>query len=288
MPRVLIIGKNGMLGHDLQKVFAQEDFVALGRADLDITQKDAVFERLMTIQPDIVINAAGYTDVDGAETEQDQADLINGYAAGILAKASREIAATFVHFSTDYVFDGNKVEGYREEDKTCPINAYGSSKELGEKLILEEMEMESYPNQPAGKYFLIRTSWLFGLHGHNFVDTMLQLAAKQKRPKKITVVNDQFGKPTYTLDLAHQIKWLVESKEYPSGMYHITNEGVVSRSDFAKTIFNLKQLPVNVVPCSSSEYATITKRPAHSALINTKLPPLRPWQEALQEYLAGN
>ncbi len=276
-----------MLGHDLQKVFAQEDFVALSSKELDVTQKDAVFERLMTIQPNIVINAAGYTDVDGAETEQDKADLVNGYAAGILAKASREIGATLVHFSTDYVFDGKKTQGYVEEDKTSPINAYGNSKELGEKLILEEMEYESYPNQSAGKYFLIRTSWLFGLNGDNFVNTMLKLAAKQKRKRggEITVVNDQVGKPTYTHDLAHQIKWLVESKEYPSGIYHITNEGTTSWYEFAKAIFGLKNLPMDVIPCSSAKYAAMAKRPAHSALINTKLPQLRPWQDALLEYL---
>lgn len=291
MSRILILGKDGMLGHDLRKAFAGEDFVALGTQDLDITQKDAVFACLMSIQPDIVINAAGYTDVDGSETESEKADLVNGYAAGIVAKASREIAATLVHFSTDYVFDGEKPEGYREEDKTSPINAYGNSKELGEKLVLEEMEYEAYPNQPAGKYFLIRTSWLFGLHGDNFVNKMLKLAQKQqqkrKLEKKIDVVSDQFGKPTYALDLAQQVKWLVESKEYPSGIYHITNEGATSWYEFAGRIFDLKKLPIDVVPCSSATYAARAKRPAYSSLINTKLPPLRSWQEALQEYLAS-
>lgn len=302
-----------MLGNDLQKIFKDCDFIALNSKELDITKRDDVFARFMTIQPEIVINAAAYTDVDGAEKAADIADVINGYAVGVLAKASREINAVFVHFSTDYVFDGETRHGHREDDKTSPINAYGRSKELGEKLVLEEMELQAWPNQAAGKYFIIRTSWLFGGHGDNFVNKMIKMIqedlkkdleelekdtkarGKKNRTEKvllesepqklIEVVDDQFGKPTYTLDLARQVRWLLESKEYPSGIYHIVNENITNRYDFAKTILNLAKLPIFILPCSSKDYVTAAKRPKYAALMNTKLPPLRSWQEALEDYI---
>lgn len=272
-----------MLGHDLLKVFAKQDVIAMGSSDLDVTDQERVFEEFMTIQPDVVINATGYTNVDLAEKEIEKANEVNGYAVGILAKASREIGAILVHFSTDYVFDGQKAEGYKEEDITNAINAYGRSKELGEKLLVEEMELQEDMHEPEGKYFLIRSSWLFGKHGKNFVDTMLKLGKEQKELK---VVDDQHGKPTYTLDLARQVKFLLDTREYPSGIYHITNEEETSWYDYAKAIFSLYKAKVNVLPCSSKEYVRPAERPQHSSLINTKLPPLRPWKEALAEYLS--
>lgn len=281
--RVLVLGKNGMLGHDILKVFAKDDVIALGSADLDITDQEDVFEQFMTIQPDVVINATGYTNVDLAEKEKEKADEVNGYAVGVLAKAAREIGATFVHFSTDYVFDGSIARGYHEEDVTKPLNAYGSSKELGEKLLVEEMELQQDMYEPEGKYFLIRTSWLFGKHGKNFVDTMIKLGKEQK---EIKVVNDQHGKPTFTLDLARQVKFLLDTREYPSGIYHIVNEEETTWYDFAKEIFALYKSKVSVVPCTSAEYPRPAKRPQYSSLTNTKLPPLRPWKEALAEYLS--
>lgn len=280
--RVLILGKNGMLGHDLVKVFAKDDVIALGSADLDITEQERVFEEFMTIQPDVVINATGYTNVDQAEKEVEKANEVNGYAVGVLAKAAREIGATLVHFSTDYVFDGGNSKGYKEEDVTNPLNAYGRSKELGEKLLIEEMEVQQDMYEPEGKYFLIRTSWLFGKHGKNFVDTMLKLGKEQKELK---VVNDQHGKPTYTLDLARQVKFLLQTREYPSGIYHVTNEEETTWYDYAKAIFSLYKAKVSVLPCTSKEYKRPAERPQYSSLINTKLPPLRPWKEALAEYL---
>jgi len=284
--RVLILGKNGMLGHDLVKVFSKDDVIALGSSDLDVTDQERVFEEFMTIQPDVVINATGYTNVDLAEKEIAKADEVNGYAVGVLAKASREIGATFVHFSTDYVFDGEQENGYREEDATGPINAYGRSKELGEMLLVEEMEMQQPDmHEPDGKFFLIRTSWLFGKHGKNFVDTMLKLGNEQK---EIKVVNDQHGKPTYTLDLARQVKFLLDTHEYPSGIYHVMNEEETTWYDFAKAIFALYKADVSVLPCASSAMKTEKRaamRPRFSTLLNTKLPPLRPWREAVAEYL---
>ena len=280
--RYLILGKDGMLGHDLEHVFGNEDFVAYGLNDLDITDHDAVSAKLMTVEPDVVINATGYTNVDLAEKEEEKANKINGYGVGLLAKTCREIEATLVHFSTDYVFNGQKKAGYKEEDVTGPVNAYGRSKALGEKLLTDEMDKMEELSQKEGNYFLIRTSWLVGHHGKNFVNTILETA---KKKKKVEVVNDQFGKPTFTLDLCRQVKWLLNSKEYPSGIYHITNEGVTSWYDFAREIFKLAGVSANVVACASEDFPRPAVRPQYSALINSKLPPLRPWNEALKEYL---
>lgn len=280
--RILILGKDGMLGHDLEATFRNDDYIAFGLNDLDVTNKEQVFEKFMTVQPDVVINATGYTNVDLAEAEEEKANLVNGYAVGILARACREVGATFVHFSTDYVFPGLKKHGYGEEDALEPVNAYGRSKALGEKLLVEEMELMDSEDQQEGNYFLIRTSWLYGAHGKNFVDTMLDLG---KQKKELKVVSDQHGRPTFSLDLCQQVKWLINTNDYPSGIYHVTNEGTTTWHDLAVEIFRLAAMRVNVLACTSSEYPRPAKRPEFSALINNKLPPLRPWKEALKDYI---
>jgi dTDP-4-dehydrorhamnose reductase len=274
-----------MLGHDLMEAFHDEDFIAYAKEDLDITNKEDVFERLITVAPDVVINATGFTNVDEAESMEERANMINGYAVGVLARACREIGATFVHFSTDYVFPGVKKGGYGEEDGTGPINAYGRSKLLGEKLLVEEMELQDQTIQNDGSYFLIRTSWLYGAHGKNFVDTMLKLGNEKEMLK---VVNDQHGKPTYTKDLCEQVKWLISTHDYPAGIYHVSNEGATTWFDFAKEIFRLAKNDIDVIPCTSAEYPRPATRPAYSALVNSKLPPLRNWKEALKEYMSVN
>lgn len=271
-----------MLGRDMQNVFSDTDFVALSQSDLDITDQEAVFETFMSIQPDVVMNCTGYTDVDRAEEDEEMANNVNGYAVGILARACREIDATLVHFSTDYVFFGNKKTGYNEEDALKPLNAYGRSKALGEQLIFDEMESLNEQTPKEGKYFIIRTSWLFGKHGRNFVDTMRELGEMREI---MSVVNDQHGKPTYTVDLCEQVKWLITSREYPSGVYHITNEGATTWFAFAKKIFTLSKMKTRVVPCSSDEFPRPARRPKYSILNNNMLPKLRPWEEALEEYL---
>ncbi|MBU0667624.1 dTDP-4-dehydrorhamnose reductase [Patescibacteria group bacterium] len=280
--RVLILGKNGMLGHDMEKVFVDTDVIALSFLDLDITDKEAVFEKLMTIAPDILINCTGYTDVDGAEKDEEKANEVNGYGVGVLARACREIDATLVHFSSDYVFHGDKKRGYNEDDSINPINAYGRSKALGEQLILDEMESIGADTPKEGKFFIIRTSWLYGLHGKNFVETMLELG---NREEPLRVVDDQFGKPTYTLDLCEQVKWLALSHEYPSGIYHVTNEGATTWFRFAKKIFELSKVRGRVIPCTTDEFKRPARRPKFSALTNNMLPKLRPWEEALADYL---
>ncbi len=287
--RILLLGKDGMLGHDLVKTFQKEELMMLGQKDLDITDQENLFDKLLTLQPEVIVNATGYTDVSRSEKEPDKANEVNGYAVGFLAKAARDIRATLVHFSTDYVFDGNRPQGYIEDYVPNPINAYGRSKELGEKLLIEEMELQHSPQQKEGSYFLLRTSWLFGSNGKNFVNTMLQKGQEflyaGKKAKPLKVVNDQHGKPTYTLDLAQQVYWLLKTREYPAGIYHVTNEEETSWYDFAKTIFEKANMEVEVIPCSSTDYPSPAKRPHFSGLINTKLPPLRPWKEALAAYL---
>lgn len=271
-----------MLGRDMETQFHGEDYVAVDREDIDLTDKERVVEYLFSTRPDMVINCSGYTNVDGAEEEEEKANEINGYAVGVLAKACREIDATLVHFSTDYVFDGKKKEGYNEDDSPAPLNAYGRSKLLGENLLIDEMESLTSEDATEGKYFLIRTSWLYGQHGPNFVDTLIN------SPKNVfKVVSDQFGKPTYTKDFCEQVKWLITSREYGSGIYHITNEDTTSWFDFAKEIFSVAGKQADVLACGSEEYPVKAKRPKCSVLINNKLPKLRSWKEALKDYIAN-
>jgi len=258
--KTLIVGANGMLGFDLCKVFP--DAVKLTHRELDITNRDQVLESIRRIKPDLVINAAAYTDVEGCEDKQALAFKVNGYGPGYIAEACNKMGATLVHFSTDYVFDGSKTE-YIESDAPNPINVYGRSKLLGEQEIAEKLD----------DYKIIRISWLFGAHGKNFVDTMLKLSGEMAEVK---VVNDQFGKPTYTVDLAHKIEELTELE---AGIYHLTNEGICSWYEFASAFID------NAVPCTSEEFPRKAKRPKYSVLVNTKTGPMRHWKEALEDYL---
>lgn len=258
--KTLIIGSSGMLGSDLCKVFP--DAVKLTHRDLDITDREQVIEYILKIKPDIVINAAAYTNVDSCEDNQELAFQVNGYGPGYIAEACAKVGAKLVHFSTDYVFDGSKKE-YVESDIPDPINVYGQSKLLGEKKIVENMD----------DYRIVRISWLFGIHGKNFVEAMLKLSQEMDTVK---VVNDQFGKPTYTMDLANKIKEIIKLNP---GIYHITNDGICSWYEFASAIIE------NVIPCTSEEFLRKAKRPTYSILTNTKTGPMRHWKEALTSYL---
>lgn len=257
--KVLILGASGMLGHDLQKVYP--DAVCRGH-ELDIIDEAAVYSFILDLKPSLVINAAAFTNVDGCEGQQDLAFAVNGDGPGYIAAACHEVGATLVHYSTDYVFDGSQ-ESYAELDTPNPINVYGASKLCGEQAIMAAME----------DYRIIRTSWLFGRHGPNFVETMLRLSTEMEM---VRVVNDQFGKPTYTADLAAKTPEI--AKREP-GIYHITNGGICSWYDFASAI-----IP-NVEPCSSEEFLRPAQRPKYSVLENTKTRPMRSWQNALTDYL---
>ncbi len=258
--KVLILGAYGMLGHDLQSVFM--DAHICGHQDLDITDEQAVHAYICNLKPELVLNAAGYTDVDGCEDEPEIAFVVNGEALEYIATSCQDCGARLVHYSTDYVFDGSQSD-YLESATPNPINVYGVSKLLGEENIQRFME----------EYHIIRTSWLFGKNGKNFVDTIQNLS---KEMDVIKVVDDQVGKPTYTVDLAKKTEEMISSEP---GIYHITNEGICSWFEFARAF------APNVVPCSSDEFPRKAKRPAYSVLVNTKTSPMRSWQEALGDYL---
>jgi len=273
--RILLIGKNGLLGSEIDSVFQNFknfEFYSTNKEDLDITDKDQINHILKDLKPNLVINAAGFTFVDDCELKKEFVMNVNGESNGELARICNSFGAHLMYFSTDYVFDGTKKEGYKENDETSPINTYGESKLLGENLIQENTD----------KYFIIRTSWLFGMHGQNFVKTMLKLA---EEGRQISVVNDQFGKPTYTRDLAKGILDFIKTG-YESGIYHLVNENSTSWFDFAKKIFDFKNLPdVDLVSINSGELSRPARRPQISILHNTKLPHLRPHEEALKDYL---
>jgi dTDP-4-dehydrorhamnose reductase len=260
--KCVVIGAGGMLGHALNRVFPCA--FHCGHKDLDITDPDMIFRMVRKISPRIIINAAAYTDVDGCEDNCAFAEAVNGRGPEYLAQACAECGAVLVHFSSDYVFDGSKKE-YRETDDPCPLNRYGVSKLMGERNIIKNLE----------NFRIIRTSWLFGAHGINFVDTVLELSKKQQSVK---IVNDQIGKPTYTIDLAKKTREVITREP---GIYHITNDGQCSWYEFARTF-----IP-NAVPCMTAEFPRRAKRPVFSVLVNTKTSPMRHWKDAVSEYIRG-
>ncbi len=258
--KTIIFGAGGMLGTELCSVFP--DAIRLKHIDIDIREEKKIIELIRQNKPDIVINAAAYTAVDDCEDNPELAYETNGEAPGHIARGCSIVGAKLIHYSTDYIFDGSKKE-YREKDTPNPINVYGSSKLLGEKKIIEQLE----------DYIIIRTSWLYGAHGRNFVDTMLMLS---KKNEKVRVVNDQFGKPTYAHDLARKTREILLMNP---GIYHLTNEGICSWYEFASAIID------NAVPCTSDEIKRVALRPKFSVLVNTKTTLMRHWREALDEYL---
>lgn len=306
--KVVILGAKGVLGTELGKVFYDVSPYLLDKDELNITNRKSVLLLFRHLKPDIIINAAAYTDVDGCETNRELAIKVNGEAPGYLAEAAKEVGAILVHYSTDYVFSGMptglsvdqlsrmddfvkagyKNLGYRETDETQnPLNFYGQSKLAGENAV----------RKTGGKHYLIRTSWLFGLGGpkinerpRNFIETILRLAQERDA---IRVVNDQHGKPTFAPDLAKKTRELLENKE-SFGIYHITNEPAISWFEFARAILyahaemqGVENKSEIVCPCTSEEFPRPAKRPQYSLLLNTKLPRMRSWHEALKEYLVA-
>jgi dTDP-4-dehydrorhamnose reductase len=274
MSRYLITGAAGMLGRDLQTVFADRDVTALSRADLDITDLQAVVEAVAG--HDVIINASAYTAVDDAETHEDLATAVNGTGAGNLARAAADIGAILVQYSTDYVFRGDATTPYPEDAPVDPVSAYGRSKALSERLVTDFNADRSY---------IVRTAWLYGQHGPNFASTMLRLAGERDT---LTVVGDQVGQPTWTVDLARSTILLLDSAA-PFGIYHGTNSGQASWFDFAQAIFADASLdPERVTPTTSAEFVRPARRPSYSVLghdswIAAGLPAMRDWKEALAE-----
>jgi dTDP-4-dehydrorhamnose reductase len=275
--RYLITGSSGMLGRDLQIALAGRDVTAMSRAELDVSDSTAVARALEGV--DVVINLAAYTKVDDAEAHEAEAALVNAVGAGNVAHAAAEAGAMLVHLSTDYVFDGRAEAPYDEDAPTKPATAYGRTKADGERRVLSAY---------ADGTLLVRTAWLYGEHGPNFVKTILALGTQ--RPE-VSVVDDQIGQPTWTLDLAKQIVLLADS-DAPAGIYHATASGQASWFEFAQEIFALGGLdPEAVKPIESSAFVRPAPRPAYSVLghdawLEAGLPPMRDWRIALREAFA--
>ncbi|SFI88660.1 dTDP-4-dehydrorhamnose reductase [Paenibacillus sp. UNC496MF] len=276
---VVVTGAQGQLGRDMAELLQAQghDVHGFGRQELDITDPAQAEARLAAIRPDAIVHAAAYTKVDQAETDREEARRVNGEGARILAVVAERIGAKLVYVSTDYVFNGQGTHPYEEQEPTDPINEYGRSKLAGEEAV----------KQHCSRFFVVRTSWVYGAHGQNFVKTMLKLAEDRS---ELGVVNDQFGCPTFTKDLAAVIAELVQTEKY--GVYHVSNSGSCSWHEFAVAIFELAgKTHVKVNPISSSEFPRPAKRPAysvfaHKALADNGFGPMRHWKEALADYFA--
>jgi dTDP-4-dehydrorhamnose reductase len=253
--KILLIGKNGQVGRELQRSLASTgDITALDSNELNLAEPDGIIEIVRTIKPNLIINAAAYTAVDKAEAEPELAMAINGIAPGILAEEAKRLDIGLIHYSTDYVFDGAKLTPYTEADEPNPLNIYGKSKLAGERAI-----------QVSGcKHLIFRTSWVYSLHGKNFLLTMLRLLQERK---EISVVNDQIGAPTSANQIATITAQIIKKKWFDrTGLYHLTAQGHTSWYDFAKEISLLIGSTCKILPITSSNYPTKAARPLNSRL----------------------
>jgi dTDP-4-dehydrorhamnose reductase len=270
----MVTGAGGMLGKDVVETFSARghDVVPLDRSDLDVTDGPRVDATVARIEPEVVVNCAAYTDVDGAESNERDAMAINDTGAGLLAVAAGTVGAKIVYPSTDYVFDGHKGRAYVESDMPHPLSAYGRTKLAGETSV-------AVANT---RHFVVRTSWLFGTGGKNFVETMLRIGEEQP---EVLVVSDQVGSPTYTPHLARAIALLSESEEY--GVHHVTATGSCSWFDFAQEIFDQAGMGTRVMAARTSMLDRPAPRPSYSVLESERRRPavLPHWREALAEYM---
>ncbi|NLU04516.1 MAG: dTDP-4-dehydrorhamnose reductase [Methanothermobacter sp.] len=272
--KILITGSSGMLGSDLVDILSRRHEVVTS-GSLDIRDLEGVMELLRETRPDAVVHAAAFTDVDCAETERDKAYQVNVLGTRNIAAAASAVGSSILYISTDYVFDGEKGDGYLEFDEPNPLNFYGKTKYLGEVSV----------RQLSERFYIVRTSWLFGRNGRNFVGTMVELA---ERGHEISVVDDQYGSPTYTRDLAAAIGNLLERPAY--GVYHLTNSGQCSWYEFAIDIFNELGMEVCLKPVKSHEFPRPARRPSFSVLRNYNwsmegFKPLRNYRDALRDYI---
>ena len=276
--RILVTGANGQLGMELRDLalsHPEYSFSFLSREELAIENAEEVKRYFSTHRPTAIINCAAYTAVDKAETEKEQAFRINSEAVGILAAASREIGARFIHVSTDYVYDGNASIPYTESSFTSPVNAYGDSKLSGELEALEKNHSS----------VIVRTSWVYSSYGKNFVKTMLRL---MKDKTEISVVNDQLGSPTYAADLASALLAIAVSEDFVPGIFHYSNDGAISWFDFASEIALQSGASCKVKPIPTSDFPTPAKRPQYSVMdksliIKTYDLELKPWKTSLSD-----
>jgi len=293
--RILVIGAAGQLGHDLLKTLSPDHEVIgadmpgtdVGGA-IDITDPAAVNSLIVDVKPELVINSAAFTNVDGCETNKDAAYAVNATGAGNIARACAGLdaedygllgkaPASMIHISTDYVFDGTKGEAYTEKDPVAPLGEYGRSKLAGEEQVLMAL---------PDRCMIVRTAWLFGDHGANFVKTMLKLGRERDQLK---VVNDQYGSPTYAGHLAIAIRQLVETRLDQPGIYHMTNSGQCTWYDFAAEIFRLAGVDIDLQPTTTAEFGAPAPRPAFSVLANTRAPEIimPDWHDGLVECLTA-
>ena len=272
--KVALTGAGGMLGHAVMNAFAGTEIIPFTRAGLDITDLDDAVRKIRDARPDFLIHAAAFTNVDACETEPETAYLVNGIGTRNVVIACEEIRCPVVHISSDYVFDGTKTSPYDEWDTPNPVSRYGVSKLMAEQFV----------SSLTNRFYIVRTSWLFGRNGRNFVDTVIRLLAEKD---SLRVVNDQFGSPTLTHDLALAIRELLG---HGYGIYHVTNSGVCTWYEFAVEIAEKKGITTPVIPITSGEFNRPARRPANSALNDTmlrleRIGPLRHWEDALDAYL---
>lgn len=269
--KVLVTGANGQLGLELKELLPRKghEVVALARKDLDISDADAVQRTMDEHVPDMVVNAAAYTNVDGCETETELSYAVNALGPRNLAQSCERRGAELLHVSTNYVFDGRSERPYEPFDSPTPVSAYGRTKLAGEE----------YVKHLSSRWYIVRTAGVYG-EGHNFVRTMLRVGRERDSLK---VKDDEYGSPTYAKDLAGGIAGIVEAGLY--GLYHVTNSGACSWYEFAEEIFDLAGVEVEVTPVPGSEYPLPAERPANGVLSSLGSPELRHWREALAEYL---
>lgn len=273
--KVLLTGKDGMVGWELARTLASAgSVIALSRSELDLTDPAAIAVRVRTVRPDVIVNAAAYTGVDKAETDKEQAFLVNAAGPGFLASEARECGALLVHFSTDYVFDGTKSAPYVESDPTRPLSVYGESKLAGEQAI----------RATGCQHLIFRTSWIYANRGRNFLLTMLRLGRERQ---EVRVVDDQQGSPTWARDVAEATARILRDRPTATGTYHMTTSGNTTWCGFTRAIFALAGVKTTVVPITTAEYPTPARRPANSLLSNAALQrdfgiSLAAWEHSLQ------
>jgi dTDP-4-dehydrorhamnose reductase len=283
-PTILLFGADGQLGRALQPALrALGTVVPSTREDVNLTDADAIASRIGDVAPDVVVNAAAFTDVDRAESEPELASAINARAPGVMAEEARAVGAAILHYSTDYVFDGTADRPYTESDPPNPQSIYGQTKWEGEQAI----------QTSGGRHWILRTSWLYGIRGHNFVRTMLRLGRERSN---LQVVDDQTGCPTSATWLAHAsanvLRQAVNDPSCPHGVFHAVSRGQTSWYGFARAIFAQFEVNVDVEPVSTDAFPRPAPRPAYSALDTRRLQHAfgirpTPWTEQLAEFAAS-
>jgi dTDP-4-dehydrorhamnose reductase len=257
--RILLIGRNGQIGWELERnLVPLGEIVACSRKELDLVEPEQIVAPVREVKPDVIVNAAAYTAVDAAENDVDVAMAVNGSAPGVLAQEAKRLGALLVHYSTDYVFDGTKIDPYTEDDAPNPINVYGKTKLAGERAIQES----------GCRHLILRTSWVYSDRATNFLLTILRLMREEQ---ELRIVDDQHGAPTWARDIAGASVKILKHPTEPHGIYHLTAAGDMTWCGFARAIIEARGMHTPVVPIASSDYALAAVRPTNSLLSNAKL-----------------